>query len=286
MPYIKNSDPEIDLLPDEQHAALIKVYEYGYSCVDIRLHILEKLVESNMIMLSSENKYELSQIGREYLSKIKSLREILQKRDEYIDRNILSIKLRLFRKINKLSVVKMAHLVELSPLDILNVEGTGKCNLNHIEKICERFKMNINNFLTKSIPTTIDLENIHFTDSEIEDKLLNDLLIQLKFERNYKIESQKDFKVNNKNYRVDFLITYKDDQNNTFKLIVECDGHNYHERTKEQAKKDKSRDREFLSLGIPTIRFTGSEINDDSSECASEVFTVLWSYANNLKVMR
>lgn len=59
------------------------------------------------------------------------------------------------------------------------------------------------------------------------------------------------------------------------KVIVECDGHEYHERTKEQARKDKSRDRKLQSIGYPVYRYTGSEIYGDPFSCASEVVEVL-----------
>lgn len=43
-------------------------------------------------------------------------------------------------------------------------------------------------------------------------------------------------------------------------VAVELDGHDFHERTKEQAERDKRRDRSLLSMGWTTIRFTGSEV--------------------------
>jgi very-short-patch-repair endonuclease len=58
-------------------------------------------------------------------------------------------------------------------------------------------------------------------------------------------------------------------------LIVECDGHDYHERTKEQAQRDKARDREMLGMGLRVIRFTGSEVFRDYWRCATEVLTTL-----------
>lgn len=55
------------------------------------------------------------------------------------------------------------------------------------------------------------------------------------------------------------------------KLVVECDGHEFHEKTSEQAKKDKSRDRDVLSRGYPVMRFTGSEIYRAPLKCAEQV---------------
>jgi very-short-patch-repair endonuclease len=55
------------------------------------------------------------------------------------------------------------------------------------------------------------------------------------------------------------------------KLIVECDGHDFHERTKEQAAKDRARDREAQENGYEIFRFTGSELWRDPLGCAKQV---------------
>lgn len=71
-------------------------------------------------------------------------------------------------------------------------------------------------------------------------------------------------------FRVDFLIE-DDDQS----VVVECDGHDFHERTKEQAERDRSRDRRFQELGHAVFRFTGREIYRDAVRCADQVFSFL-----------
>jgi very-short-patch-repair endonuclease len=58
-------------------------------------------------------------------------------------------------------------------------------------------------------------------------------------------------------------------------VAIECDGHDFHEKTKEQARKDKRRDRVFLAEGLPVLRFTGSEIHRDPTAIAKEVGEVL-----------
>jgi len=58
-------------------------------------------------------------------------------------------------------------------------------------------------------------------------------------------------------------------------LIVECDGHDWHERTQQQASYDRARDRDLLRQGLSTIRFTGSEIHRDANQCARETLEVL-----------
>lgn len=62
-------------------------------------------------------------------------------------------------------------------------------------------------------------------------------------------------------YKVDFCVTvfiYSLEKNK--KIIIECDGHEFHEKTKEQAQHDKERDRFLQAEGYPIYRFTGSEI--------------------------
>jgi hypothetical protein len=51
-------------------------------------------------------------------------------------------------------------------------------------------------------------------------------------------------------WRVDFFIQYRRDLGDWKSLVVECDGHDYHERTKDQAARDRSRDRAMTVSGI------------------------------------
>ncbi|MDM8098691.1 endonuclease domain-containing protein [Oceanobacillus oncorhynchi] len=77
-----------------------------------------------------------------------------------------------------------------------------------------------------------------------------------------------------KKYRVDFFIATK--YKNKFKgFVIECDGHDFHEKTKEQAKKDKKRDRDLMTKGYSVIRFTGSEILQDPILCAREATNII-----------
>ncbi len=60
-------------------------------------------------------------------------------------------------------------------------------------------------------------------------------------------------------YRVDFLVLLKV-AGDVMRVAIECDGHDFHEKTKEQASRDKARDRFMQAEGIPVFRYTGSEI--------------------------
>lgn len=71
-------------------------------------------------------------------------------------------------------------------------------------------------------------------------------------------------------YRADFL--FKVNCLGDYKvLVVEVDGHDFHERTKQQAAYDKSRNRALQRRGIHVIRFTGSEVYKNPAQCAEEV---------------
>jgi very-short-patch-repair endonuclease len=53
-------------------------------------------------------------------------------------------------------------------------------------------------------------------------------------------------------------------------VAVEIDGHDFHEKTKEQVAKDKKRERQIVTAGVPVLRFSGSEIYRDAQACAVE----------------
>lgn len=70
-------------------------------------------------------------------------------------------------------------------------------------------------------------------------------------------------------YRVDFLIEWMADE---LRIVIECDGFDFHERTREQAERDRRRDRELQARGYHVLRFMGSEIHRG---CAGELRDVL-----------
>lgn len=66
-------------------------------------------------------------------------------------------------------------------------------------------------------------------------------------------------------------------------VVVECDGHEFHERTAEQASKDKRRDRGLTAAGIRTLRFTGVDILRESASAASEIAEIFDAAADALE---
>lgn len=85
-------------------------------------------------------------------------------------------------------------------------------------------------------------------------------------------------------YRADFVIDFAgyDDpgDRNPCEVVVECDGHAFHEKTKQQAAHDKKRDRILQLVGFDVLRFTGSEIHRNPHGCGGSALTHLMSNAH------
>lgn len=82
-------------------------------------------------------------------------------------------------------------------------------------------------------------------------------------------------------YRVDFMVLIRGPKG-LRRIAVECDGHDYHDKTKEQAARDKKRDRDLLLAGVPVMRFTGSEIYRDCEACFAQVQQAVLMAANEV----
>lgn len=78
-------------------------------------------------------------------------------------------------------------------------------------------------------------------------------------------------------YKLDFVFLLKG--NPLVCLGVEVDGFQYHDRTPEQALRDRLKDRRLLRRGISVVRFTAHEIMFDAERCAYEAldtFKTVW----------
>lgn len=86
---------------------------------------------------------------------------------------------------------------------------------------------------------------------------------------------QKKIKINKKNYRVDFLLEASFKYNNKYEdlisIVIECDGYDFHQKTKEQAQRDYEKDRCLQMEGYYVLRFSGSEIYNDFAECNKKI---------------
>jgi very-short-patch-repair endonuclease len=79
-------------------------------------------------------------------------------------------------------------------------------------------------------------------------------------------------------YRVDFVLMDLDSKVN---VVIECDGHDFHERTKEQAMRDRRRDRDLQAKGYLVLRFTGAEIYRNAWQCADDTREKIWEVERN-----
>ncbi len=82
---------------------------------------------------------------------------------------------------------------------------------------------------------------------------------------------QPTVEIGSQQFRPDFACL---DEEFDIKIAVELDGHDFHERTKDQAARDKQKDRAFASAGWRVLRFTGSEVYESAESCVSEVLNV------------
>lgn len=132
---------------------------------------------------------------------------------------------------------------------------------------------------------TMYAEDIKKCESPIERQLFTNLVYTQFMEQNshaaydFHVFPQKkliiQFSDKEASYRIDFWVTFWEKKNpeNTIDILVECDGHEFHEKTKEQAKRDKMKDRHLQRAGYKILRYTGSEIYKNSFKCADEIIT-------------
>ena len=72
-------------------------------------------------------------------------------------------------------------------------------------------------------------------------------------------------------YEVDFLIVPADPTLEKVKIAIELDGHEFHEKTQQQVRKDKVRERAIVQQGVTVLRFSGSEVVRNGRGCVEEV---------------
>lgn len=115
--------------------------------------------------------------------------------------------------------------------------------------------------LERSVGSVDDKALFMRCESPIETALLAALLAESPRRRGCRIVPQFD----TLGYRLDFALFGPSGN-----VAIECDGHDFHERTKEQARHDRRRDRKLTAASWLVARFTGSEIHKDAAACARE----------------
>lgn len=136
-----------------------------------------------------------------------------------------------------------------------------------VEKRLDFYKRKIAHEFERSIFDTI---NRHDITSPIEQIFL----MQWKYQRVEQLHGlglrpQANVPTVRGTYTVDFIVSVEDGR--SARVAIELDGHDFHERSKEQASRDKSRERAIVSTGLPVLRFTGSEVFKNPRRVVDEI---------------
>lgn len=76
-------------------------------------------------------------------------------------------------------------------------------------------------------------------------------------------------------YRVDFLIEANGISGSATPVVVELDGHAFHDKDKHQRSYEKARDRFLVKSGYRVLHFTGSDVTTDPHKVVFEVLSML-----------
>ena len=124
----------------------------------------------------------------------------------------------------------------------------------------------------------IDILNALGVESPIEEILLISIEIYCKIFEFPQICLLPQFEIetNNKKYRADFVY-FEDEYINTEynsgkKIVIECDGHEFHQKTKKQVEKDNEREYDLKMVGYEILRFSGSQIYNEPLTCAEKIY--------------
>jgi very-short-patch-repair endonuclease len=105
-------------------------------------------------------------------------------------------------------------------------------------------------------------------------------LMEWKFsdvERQHKVvlEPQSPIEVGTGTFFLDFLVRSTVSGGEELRVGIEIDGHEFHEKSKEQATRDRRRERQIVESGITLLRFSGSEVVRDARNCIDDIIRFL-----------
>jgi very-short-patch-repair endonuclease len=116
------------------------------------------------------------------------------------------------------------------------------------------------------------LMDLHDVKSPIEQIFLMEWKFADVDQRHHvKLQPQSKVKTARGEYVVDFLVRHDSERQRQTDFVIELDGHEFHEKTPQQATRDKARERAILKGGVPVLRFSGYEIVRDARGCIREV---------------
>lgn len=154
-------------------------------------------------------------------------------------------------------------------------------NKQGIEIIDDVLCSNGDNLLYKSCQSPIEKIFIFAYDIVIanEDFLINEL---------FYLFPQKEIVANKHRYIADFYFDTNELPDavfeHDFKLVIECDGHEFHEKTKKQVEYTNNRNFDLQKEGYDVLHFSGSQIYQNPIECATEVFEYIKLKVGDIKL--
>jgi hypothetical protein len=170
---------------------------------------------------------------------------------------------------------RFSPLIFTSPLKSINEETSyARDTFIHSVKAWKEFSSLTGNDDIEIFLNSVIASNI---EQSLKDLLIHNLTIGTTLYTYFHVSIQstiRDFKINGKYVRPDIFIWIPARPN--FKLIVECDGFQYH--SKRQAfTADRARDRTLQDKGFQILRFSGDEISHTCSEKVEELRDYLLS---------
>ena len=90
--------------------------------------------------------------------------------------------------------------------------------------------------------------------------------------------SQAEIITNNKKYIADFLFEtdeFVNKFNTNKKIVIECDGYEFHQKTKEQVQYDNEREFDLKMAGYEVLRFSGTQIFNNPIKCAEDTYNFI-----------
>lgn len=137
-----------------------------------------------------------------------------------------------------------------------------------IDARLEWTKRRVSNQFEREFRNAVDRHNIR---SPIEQIFLMEWkAAKLEEQLSVQMLPQKVIETTEGTFNLDFFVTHVDSTKN-FRIGVELDGHEFHEKTKHQVSQDKRRERAIVRSGITVMRFSGSEVYRDAQKCVAEI---------------
>ncbi len=146
------------------------------------------------------------------------------------------------------------------------------------DKVVELYYEFAKGYLANEAPEYLFFLNEYIVElTQCESPIEQILLLMLKLFSDYlwlgyEFEVQKDIQIEDKTYRADIYYTSESFMpNNPYRLVIECDGHEFHEATKEQVAKRNDRDLDLKNAGYDVLHFSGSQIYNDPYKYSKKI---------------